>query len=127
VILDRRKYGHIGWSTPYDFSIQVSLHISNTVEDFQASIESMKYDSSFKTMRFMCTEIHYGGRVVEQNDKILLDSMFFHFLGDLRDGYKFSDSGIYRSVESGGYYDYLRYVQSLPHNSGPEAYGLHPN
>lgn len=45
----------------------------------------------------------------------------------MRDGYKFSKSGVYHSIESGNLETYVNYIQSLPLNPAPEAFGLHEN
>jgi hypothetical protein len=51
----------------------------------------------------MISEIHYGGRITDLNDKILLNSMVSVFLADLSDDYAFSDSGVYRSFNGSNY------------------------
>lgn len=43
------------------------------------------------------------------------------------DGYKYSESGIYVSIVAGKMDDYLRYIESLPLNPAPEAFGMHNN
>jgi dynein heavy chain, axonemal len=45
----------------------------------------------------------------------------------LSDQFKFSQSGIYRSIEAGSYEDYVNYISKLPQNPEPEAFGLHGN
>lgn len=45
----------------------------------------------------------------------------------LEDGYKFSRSGILYSPPAGEKHDYMEYIKSLPHNYGPEIFGLHEN
>ncbi len=45
----------------------------------------------------------------------------------LTDSFKFSGSGIYRSIEAGSYDDYVAYIKALPQNPEPEAFGLHDN
>lgn len=45
----------------------------------------------------------------------------------MRDGYKFSESGLYYSIEAGNLEQYINYIQSLPLNPNPEAFGLHDN
>lgn len=45
----------------------------------------------------------------------------------MRDGYKFSESGTYQSIEAGNLESYINYIQSLPLNPAPEAFGLHDN
>lgn len=37
----------------------------------------------------------------------------------MRDGYKFSESGLYQSIEAGNLETYINYIQSLPLNPSP--------
>jgi dynein heavy chain, axonemal len=43
----------------------------------------------------------------------------------MHDGYKFSNSGLYYSPEPASLQDYLSYIESLPTNAAPEAFGLY--
>lgn len=45
----------------------------------------------------------------------------------MRDGYKYSESGIYVSPPATEQADYLTYIKQLPLNPSPEAFGLHDN
>jgi dynein heavy chain, axonemal len=45
----------------------------------------------------------------------------------LKDGYKYSESGIYISPSAGTIDDYLEYISGLPLNPSPEAFGMHDN
>jgi len=42
-------------------------------------------------------------------------------------GHKFSDSGLYYSLNPGDKEDYLDYIRTMPLNPKPEAFGLHNN
>jgi dynein heavy chain len=45
----------------------------------------------------------------------------------MKDTYKFSSSGLYQSIEASNLESYINYIQSLPLNPAPEAFGLHDN
>jgi dynein heavy chain, axonemal len=45
----------------------------------------------------------------------------------LDDVYKFSKSGIYKSIPAGEQLDYIRYISDLPLDPSPEAFGMHEN
>ena len=47
--------------------------------------------------------------------------------GALTEGYKFSASGVYRSIAGTSHQDYIDYIQQLPLDPSPEAFGLHEN
>ncbi len=42
-------------------------------------------------------------------------------------GHKFSDSGLYYSLNPGDKEDYIDYIKTMPLNPKPEAFGLHNN
>ena len=45
----------------------------------------------------------------------------------LEEGFKYSASGLYKSIPSGSQEDYIEYINSLPLDPSPEAFGLHTN
>jgi dynein heavy chain, axonemal len=45
----------------------------------------------------------------------------------MKDGYKFSKSGLYYSPVVGSLENYIAYIESLPSNTAPEACGMHNN
>lgn len=45
----------------------------------------------------------------------------------MKEGYKYSESGIYYSPKAGDLNDYLEYIETLPLTPSPEAFGLHDN
>lgn len=57
----------------------------------------------FKSIRYMIGEIIYGGRVTDPRDYTLLNAISDNYFNPevLKDGYKFSTSGLYYSPEAG--------------------------
>ncbi|CAK0842105.1 unnamed protein product [Prorocentrum cordatum] len=85
----------------------------------------------YTALRYTASEANYGGRVTDGHDRtntinnILTD---FYCEGILKDGYKFSESGIYYAPSfTDDRQGYLEYIRSLPINQMPEAFGLHAN
>ena len=83
----------------------------------------------YKVINFLGSEINYGGRVTDDKDVRLIKTILKLYIHQdvMRDGYKFSESGIYYSMEVGNLEQYINYIQSLPLNPAPEAFGLHDN
>lgn len=89
-----------------------------------------EYDNvPYKVINFLGAEINYGGRVTDDKDVRLIKTILKNYINSdvMRDGYKFSKSGIYTSIEAGNLESYINYIQSLPLNPAPEAFGLHEN
>lgn len=83
----------------------------------------------YKVINFLGAEINYGGRVTDDKDVRLITTILKLYINrdSLKDGYKYSESGLYYSPPSGALDDYLEYIQSLPLNPSPEAFGMHDN
>lgn len=100
IVQDRRKFGPIGWNIPYAF----------TKEDFDVCFKQLKlfldeYEKvPYKVLNFLGAEINYGGRVTDEKDKRLISTILGRFIdpGMVTDGFKYSESGIYKTIEAGG-------------------------
>ena len=75
----------------------------------------------YKVINFLGALINYGGRVTDDKDVRLIQTILKNYINPdvMRDGYKFSDSGIYYSIEAGNLEQYINYIQSLPLNPAP--------
>merc|ERR1719248_128378 len=68
---DRRKFGPIGWNIPYGF----------TPEDLQVCRRQLvvfinQYDEvPYKVLNFLGASINYGGRVTDDKDKLLINTI----------------------------------------------------
>lgn len=83
----------------------------------------------FKVLNILGAEINYGGRVTDDKDVRLIKAILGRFVqeGVLQVGFALSESGIYKSIADGSKEDYVNYIQTLPLNPEPEAFGLHAN
>jgi len=125
VILERRKYGPLGWNIPYQFTDgdrdMVIKQSEMLVNDYA--------EIPFKVITSLTTEVNYGGRVTDTWDRRTNNFLLIPFCNPevTQEGYKFSPSGIYRSIGGETKEDYLEYLNSLPVNAAPEIFGLHEN
>jgi len=83
----------------------------------------------FKVLNFLNSAVNYGGRVTDDKDIRLIDSIQRRFIneGTVNDDYAFSASGIYKTIEAGTKDDYINYINTLPLIPKPEAFGMHDN
>ena len=83
----------------------------------------------FKVLNIVGAEINYGGRVTDDKDVRLIGTILQTYMcpDALNVGYKFSDSGLYYSLNPGDKEDYMDYIKQMPLNPTPEAFGLHNN
>eukprot|EP00939_MAST-03C_sp_MAST-3C-sp1_P000013 g13.t1 len=127
-VQDRRKFGSLGWNIPYEFN-DTDLEISKAqLEKFIDLYDEVPY----RVLNTMISYINYGGRVTDYIDLRTIDVMLRNLYKEdvMSDDYKFSSSGLYRSVEydeKSPHSKYMAYIDQLPLNPSPEAFGLHEN
>lgn len=96
VLLERRKFGPLGFNIPYEFTTgDLKICIS------QLHMFLMEYDETpFKVLIYTAGHINYGGRVTDDWDRRCL----MNILGDYYDpkvitsAYKFDHTGVYYQV-----------------------------
>jgi len=83
----------------------------------------------YKVLNFLGSEINYGGRVTDDKDVRLIKNILINYMNPkmLEENHPLSTSGIYKSIPAGDHADYINYIESLPINPSPEAFGLHEN
>lgn len=125
IVQDRRKFGPIGWNIPYAFTNEDLVVSRRQLKIFIENYEVVP----FKVLNIIGAEINYGGRVTDDKDVRLIKTILGTYMQPniLEVGYKFSESGLYCSIEPGEKEDYLEYIKELPLNPMPEAFGLHEN
>jgi len=122
---ERRKFGALGFNIPYEFN--------NT--DLDASIKILKMfltENSYvpyDAIQFIVGQISYGGRVTDDWDRRCVTVALLQLVTPevLKDGHKFSQSGVYYPPPIGSLDQFKEYVESLPLADECEAFGMHDN
>jgi len=94
IVQERKKFGPIGWNIAYEFTYE-DLICSRKM--FKLFVED--YDETpFKVLNIVTAKINYGGRVTDDKDIILINTILESYLCPeaLEVGYHFSESGIYK-------------------------------
>ncbi|KPI89108.1 putative dynein heavy chain [Leptomonas seymouri] len=125
VIQERRKFGSLGFNIAYEFNDSDRNVCLLQLRKFLPMYDTIPYD----VLTFLTGEINYGGRVTDDWDRRCLMTLIQHFINPdvLREGYAFSSSGLYHTIEPGSRKEYLDYLDSWPLNPQPEIFGLHEN
>ncbi|CAM39593.2 putative dynein heavy chain [Leishmania braziliensis MHOM/BR/75/M2904] len=125
VIQERRKFGSLGFNIAYEFNDSDRNVCLLQLRKLLSMYDFIPYD----VLTFLTGEINYGGRVTDDWDRRCLMALIQHFVNPevLQDGYAFSPSGIYHTLEPGNRQHYLDYLDSWPLNPKPEIFGLHEN
>ncbi|CAL8100545.1 unnamed protein product [Calicophoron daubneyi] len=129
---ERRKYGALGWSVPYDFThsdFTASLQfIQNHVDSVEFSKKNTKFSGvDWKCVRYMIGEIQYGGRITDDLDRRLLNTFTARFFHEQMFGTDFDLAPGYTVPLLNTVAQYEAHIQCLPTRDSPEAFHLHPN
>ena len=130
-ILERRKFGPLGWNIRYAFDesdLETSINVMRRFLDEQ---ETIPWDA----LRFITGHINYGGRVTDDWDRrclLTILSIYFDEAIMVKENneYKphaFSKSGLYHPATVGPLEEHTQYFGSLPQVDEPEIFGMHEN
>jgi len=128
ILQERRKFGAIGWAIAYEYN-QSDLSASvQFIQNHMLDMEVRKVkEITWTTVRYMVSEIQYGGRVSDDWDRRLLntfsDKYFVQNMFDpsyaLFPNYTIpqgTDIAVFRS-----------HVEQIPIFDNPELFGIHAN
>jgi dynein heavy chain len=124
---DRRKYGPIGWNIPYGFTFEDLVTCRRQLCAFTDDYDFVP----IKVLCFMGAAINYGGRVTDDKDKRLIQTIIKRYVAtelvEQGPGYKFSESGIFYCPAAESSEEFQEYIKTLPLQTSPEAFGLDEN
>ena len=126
VVLERRKFGPLGWNIPYEFNradfTASTQFIMNHLDDLDP-----KKGISWQTVCFMLGEVQYGGRVTDDFDKRLLNTFTNVWFSEnlVTPGFKFYEG--YPMPESKSIEEFNDFITNMPLQDIPEVFGLHSN
>uniref|UniRef100_A0A6I8PQA7 Dynein axonemal heavy chain 1 n=1 Tax=Ornithorhynchus anatinus TaxID=9258 RepID=A0A6I8PQA7_ORNAN len=115
-VLERRKFGPLGFNIPYEF----------TDGDLRICISQLKMFLNeysvipFKVLKYTAGEINYGGRVTDDWDRRCIMTILEDFYNPEA---LIKGALILLPIPQG----YIQYIKSLPLNDMPEIFGLHDN
>jgi dynein heavy chain len=134
LLLERRKYGRIGFNVAYDFN-DSDFNISRRAlalyltKAFQNGDDVIPWGS----LRYLIGEVNYGGRVSDSFDRRTLTTYLDEYMGD----FLFDENNKFFFAKGAAHnYDlpppsalkgYADAVEVLPLTNGPAVFGLHPN
>ncbi|KAJ2945273.1 hypothetical protein O0L34_g9351 [Tuta absoluta] len=126
VVLERRKFGPLGFNIPYEF----------TDGDLRICISQLhmflnEYNEvPFRMLTYTAGHINYGGRVTDDWDRRCLICLLGDYYNSavLSDRFLYDESGAYKQQPAAATVeDIAKYIRTLPLNDDPALFGLHPN
>jgi len=128
IVVERKKYGPLGWNIPYEFN-DTDMDITAAQLELYVSAYA---EIPYKVMQQLASVVNYGGRITDDKDMRTSDILIADFFDPkvLNKGHSFSASGIYQSLTpdpDAPWTSYVEYIDSLPLNAEPEIFGMHDN
>jgi dynein heavy chain len=134
IVLDRRKYGKIGWNVTYDFNESdfrisfklLGMYLKKAWDDKDEIIP-------WGSLKYLIGEAMYGGRVTDSYDRRILMTYLDEYMGDFifdkNREFFFSKTEDYNYglPKQLNYEGFLNTIQELPIINSPTVFGLHPN
>lgn len=127
IVLERKKFGSLGFNIQYEFSDSdrecalktLSLYIDREI----------RKEIAWQALEYINGEITYGGRVTDEWDQRCVRTILKMFACEqiLDEDYKYSSSGIYYSPSLRKLDDFKTFVNELPYKEEPEIFGMHEN
>jgi dynein heavy chain, axonemal len=125
LILERRKFGPLGWNIPYEFTAADFAISQSQLKMFLNEYELIPYEA----LNYMAAEANYGGRVTDPMDRRLIKIILKTFYSEdiLKNDFKMTKDAVYRIDDDPSYESALNYIRGLPMNDNTEVFGLHAN
>lgn len=126
LILERRKFGPLGWNIQYEFS---NSDLSTSMMQLMAFLNHYE-NIPWEALKYMAAEANYGGRVTDPNDRTCIAIVLedFYNPGMLKDKHKLVESGKYFVPSEGDLDSYKNYITNeMPGSDLTEIFGLHDN
>jgi dynein heavy chain len=126
LILERRKFGPLGWNISYEFSSS-DLAISQAqLVMFLNHYEKIPWDA----LRYMVAEANYGGRVTDINDRTAINVILEDFYNPkmLKKNHQMTECDLYKVPAEGDLKCYIDAIDTdIPINDITQVFGLHDN
>ena len=125
MILERRKFGAVGWNIPYDW---MNSDLKAAMTQVKMYVEEQQV-IPWETLNVSVADITYGGRVTDTWDKRAISSILRKYFSPplLTNDYRFSSDGLYFAPPESDILAVREYVRQLPMEDRPEVFGLHAN
>ncbi|CAK75138.1 unnamed protein product (macronuclear) [Paramecium tetraurelia] len=150
IVIERRKFGPLGWCVPYEFNnpdLEASLaFIEKYLNSFLSGppSQSPNLNLNMNVIRYMICEVQYGGRITDDLDRELFNAYGEDYLKEAIFGNEYViaeapfDAGggtkptkfqykIPATTQMPELIKYHDVIKQLPDIDNPEVFGLHVN
>jgi dynein heavy chain len=122
---ERRRFGPLGFSLPYDFNNSDLAASFQFIQNHLAEAEMYRKPIDWDVIRYMVCEVQYGGRITDPYDQRLICAYGKRWLTPsiLEPRFEFFDG--YAILDAAEPRLYLQLIDDLPLKDNPEIFGVH--
>jgi len=129
LMLERKKFGPLGYNMKYPFSAGDLRDSAQVLYNYLEGSSAVKIP--WDDLRYIFGDIMYGGHVVDDWDRIMCSKYLLYFMRDeLLDEIEmipYADGKLsWPSPQPGPHEKYLEHIETMPPES-PLFFGMHPN
>ena len=152
IILERRKFGPLGWCIPYGFNysdLEASLlfmegYLNNILSTLTLSQTAGTLNINFDVLQYMVCEVQYGGRITDDLDRELFNVYGFEYLKEgifLQENFTIAEVKLKKMRGQGRQQESIKYqvpgpikdadlqqfqahIRNMEDNDNPEVFGL---
>lgn len=121
-LLERRKFGSIGWNISYNFTNGDIIICKDVLFNYLEANQKIPWDD----LRYMFTDIFYGGHIGDDLDRRFIK----YYANELFNENLFEDGKMlapeFPAPGPLTYNEYKEYILGCP-TDNPKMFGLHPN
>jgi dynein heavy chain len=132
VLLERRKFGPLGFCIPYAFN-NADLEASLTfIEKHMTMSMNLNVPISWKAIQYMVSDVQYGGKITDGLDREMFGCYTQFWIQEqiFTPNYCFNQlitDFNYHIPDATEHARFMEYINKMPSNDGPPIFGLHPN
>ena len=135
IVQERRKFGSIGWAIPYEYNQGDLTACTMFLQNHMSAMESQapkggQVPLQWGTIRFMISQVQYGGRITDDLDRVLMDTYCASYFQQpvMDPNYKFYEGYPIPNGPESVEIDFWRNaLVKLPDTDSPELFGMHVN
>ena len=126
VVLERKKFGTIGWNNIYEFNI---ADFSSSIQFIMNHLDDLepRRGISWDTICYMLSEIQYGGKITDDFDRRLLKCFCSSWFSEKMEAPDFKFYHEYPVPNCKTIDEYFGFIMELPQEDSPEVFGLNKN
>lgn len=128
LMLERKKFGPLGYNMKYPFSNGDLRDSASVLYNYLEGSTAVKIP--WEDLRYIFGEIMYGGHIVDDWDRRMCEKYLSYFMQDeILDEMElvpYADGLSWKSPGPGTHEKYLEHIETMPPES-PLFFGMHPN